>query len=64
MDKLNEFYDKRIKALIKSINENFDDDSLYIDPEEPMFHYDDERYANHEGSMFHYDGERRQYYRS
>lgn len=58
MDKLNEFYDKRIKVLIKSINENFDDD--YIDPEEPLFHYDDERYANHEGSMFHYDDERRQ----
>ena len=52
---LEKFYDKNIKKLIKSINENFDDDSPYIDPEEPMFHYDDEKHANHEGSMFHYD---------
>lgn len=33
------FYNKNIKKLIKSINENFDDDSPYIDPEEPLFHY-------------------------
>lgn len=47
--------------LIKSINENFDDD--YIDPEEPLFHYNDEEkynrnedndYIDPEEPLFHY----------
>lgn len=80
MPSLEQFYDKNIKKLIESINESsyepdfFEPDpekrNFYIDPEEPLFHYNDEKRPNRDSDnifidpeepLFHYsDSERKE----